>query len=100
MWNASELGLFKSKNLALCSADAVSSILRGAKHLKNSGSNKNTFIASDRTQEERAAYKKLVEKLKGMMNEDPGKYHYIRRGAIRSVQKSAGDQQITQTNRH
>ena len=73
----------------LCSADAVSSILRSAKHLKNSGNNKNTFIAPDRTQEERAAHKKLVEKMKGMVREEPEKYHYIRRGVIRSVQKSA-----------
>ena len=84
-----QVGKPRPIKVKLCSADAVSSILRGAKHLKNSGSNKNTFIAPDRTQEERAAHKKLVEKLKEMMNEDPGKYHYIRRGAIRSVQKSA-----------
>ena len=72
----------------LCSADAASSILRSAKDLKSSDRNKGTYIAPDRTPEERAAHKKLVEKMKEMMRTDPGNYHYIRKGAVRSVTKS------------
>jgi hypothetical protein len=79
----------------LCSADAVSNILRSAKHLKNSGNNKNTFIAPDRTQEERAAHKKLVERMKEMVSDEPDKYHYIRRGAIRSVNKSVATNELS-----
>ena len=82
-----QVGKPRPIKVKLCSADAVSSILRSAKHLKNSGNNKTTFIAPDRTQEERAAHKKLVERMKEMVSEEPDKYHYIRRGAIRSVNK-------------
>jgi len=84
----SRVGTVRPIKVKLCSADAVSSVLRSAKHLKDSGNNKKTFIAPDRTQEGRAVHKKLVERMKEMVSEEPDKYHYIRRGAIRSVQKS------------
>ena len=83
----SRIGNPRPIKVKLCSADAVSNILRSAKHLKNSGNNTNTFIAPDRTREERAAHKKLVERMKEMVSEEPDKYHYIRRGAIRSANK-------------
>ena len=83
----SRIGNPRPIKVKLCSADAVSNILRSAKHLKNSGNNTNTFIAPDRTREEQAAHKKLVERMKEMVSEEPDKYHYIRRGAIRSVNK-------------
>jgi hypothetical protein len=72
----------------LSSSDAVSSVLRNASALKNSATNKSTFLAPDRTLEERTAHKKLVEHMKRKMDEDSGSYHYIRRGLIMSVKKS------------
>lgn len=71
----------------LGSAEAVASILRNAKHLKNSTTNKNTFIGPDRTIEERDIHKKLVAKMKVMIGENADKYHYIRGGVIISVDK-------------
>ena len=72
----------------LFSADAASSILHSAKNLKSSDTNKHTYIAPDRTQEERTAHRKLVEKMKEMIRDDTDSYHYILNGAIRSVKKS------------
>ena len=91
----SRVGSVRPIKVKLFSADAVSSVLRSAKHLKNSDRNKNTFIAPDRTQTEQAAHKKLVERMKAMMTEEPDKYHYIRRGAIRSVHNSADDNELS-----
>ena len=72
----------------LSSSDAVSSVLRNASALKISATNKSTFLAPDRTLEERLAHKKLVEHMRRKMGEDSGSYHYIRRGLIMSVKKS------------
>jgi len=85
----SKLGKPRPIKVKLCSADAVFNILRSAKNLKGSSRNSGTYIAPDRTLEEQATHKKLVEKMKVMMNEDSSKYHYIRGGVIRSVQKTA-----------
>ena len=72
----------------LSSSDAVSSVLRNARALKKSATNKSTFLAPDRTLEERAAHKKLVEHMRLKMGDEPDSYHYIRGGLIRSVKKS------------
>ena len=59
----------------LPSSDAVLSILRNAKSLKNSNTNKATFIGPDRSKEERATHKKLVDKMREKMKEEPENYH-------------------------
>ena len=72
----------------LSSSDAVANILRNAKLLKNSVDNKATFIGPDRSREERAAHRSLVEKMKVKIKEEPDYYHYIERGMIISVKRS------------
>jgi hypothetical protein len=86
---ASGQGKPRPIKVKLSSVDAVFNVLRNAKLLKNSCSNKATYIGPDRSKEERADHNKLVAKMKTMMRNEPDKYHYIRRGAIRSVDKSA-----------
>jgi hypothetical protein len=72
----------------LTSVDAVASVLRNARALKNSAANKTTFLGPDRTPEERLAHKKLVDHMRHKMDEEPGSYHFIRGGLIRSVKKT------------
>ena len=82
-----ETGKSRPIKVKLTSIDAVSGILRNARNLKNSVSNRATFIGPDRSTEERAEHNKLVEKMKARMRDEPGKYHYIRRGVIISVKR-------------
>lgn len=83
-------GVGKSRpiKVKLASSDAVASVLRTAKDLKNSSRNKTTYVGPDRSKEERLAHKKLVEHMKQKMRDEPDMYHYIRRGIITSVRKS------------
>ena len=83
-----EVGKSRPIKVKLASSDAVASVLRTAKDLKNSSRNKTTFVGPDRSKEERLAHKKLVEHMKQKMKDEPGMYHYIRRGIITSVMKS------------
>ena len=76
----------------LTSSDAVAHILRKAKVLKSSEQNKTTFIAPDRTAEERNVNRILVEEIKTKMKTEPGLYHFIRGGQIVSVTKIASTQ--------
>ena len=71
----------------LTSSDAVFNVLRNAKLLKKSCNNKATFIGPDRSKEERAEHKKLVDKMRTKMGDEPDRYHFIRGGVIRSVKK-------------
>ena len=73
----------------LSSSDAVSHILRRAKALKTSERNKKTFLAPDRTVEEREVHRALVVRLKETLKTDKERYHFIRRGLIVSVTKTA-----------
>ena len=73
----------------LYSSDAVSHVLRKAKHLKSSEQNRSTFICPDRTKEERETHKNLVVKMKMKMKNEPKLYHYIKGGLIISVKKTA-----------
>jgi hypothetical protein len=82
-----EQGKSRPIKVRLTSFDTVANVLRNAKHLKNSSNNKATFIGPDRSKEERTEHKKLVDRMKSMMDDQPDKYHFIRRGVIRSVMK-------------
>jgi len=84
-----KIGKPRPIKVKLYSADAVFNILSSAKKLKSSSRNSGTYIAPDRTLEEQATHKKLVEKMKVLMTKDSSKYHYIKGGAIRSVLKTA-----------
>ena len=82
-----EQGKTRPIKVKLASCDAVFNVLRNAKCLKTSCRNKATYIGPDRSKEERAEHKKLVDKLKSLMRDDPEKYHFIRKGVITSVKK-------------
>ena len=71
----------------LSSSEAALHILRNAKNLKTSTSNSSTYLAQDRTNEERAKHKVLVAKVKEKMDTEPDMYHFIRGGAVVSVKK-------------
>ena len=82
-----EQGKSRPIKVRLTSFDTVANVLRNAKRLKNSANNQATFIGPDRSIEERAEHKKLVDRMKTMMDDQPEKYHFIRRVVIRSVMK-------------
>ena len=52
----SQSGKTRPIKVKLCSVDAVASIMHNAKHLKDSSTNKCTFIGLDRTIEERGRH--------------------------------------------
>jgi hypothetical protein len=71
----------------LSSSEAVSYVLRKAKLLKSSVKNQSTYITADRNQEERDLHKKLIERMKQKIDEEPDMYHYVKGGLITSVRK-------------
>ena len=77
---ASRQGKPRPIKVKLSSVDAVFNVLRNAKLLENSCSNKATYTGPDRSKKERIEHSKLVAKIKIMMKDDPEKYHYIRGG--------------------
>ena len=56
-------------------------MLKSAKNLKQSRLN-NIFIGLDKSPEERAERKRLVEEMKKKIAENPEKKYYIRRGEL------------------
>lgn len=71
----------------LSSSDAVFHVLRKAKDLKSSDTNRSTYIGPDRTKEEREAHKHLVGQLKTKIKKESEMYHYIKGGRIISKAK-------------
>jgi hypothetical protein len=79
----------------LSSAEAAFHVLSKSKLLKSSEENGSTYIVADRTQEERDAFKKLIDQMRVRMNQQPTLYHFIKDGQIKSVPRRAGnDSQI------
>ena len=70
------------------SPEAAAEILKESKRLKEIREYSRVFISPDRTPEERAARRKLVEALKKKVQEQPDKHHYIRNGTVCSTDKS------------
>ena len=68
-------------------ADTARRLLSNAKHLKNTMDYRRCYIAPDRTKEERDARKKLVDEMKGLIETEPTKYHYIRNNKVCSVNR-------------
>ena len=69
----------------LPSSAVVTQLLKKARNLRQSEKHKSVFISPDKTPEERATQRKLVEEMKKKAMEEPEKRHFIRRGAICSV---------------
>ena len=70
---------------ALRSSDMVKQILSKAKQLRTKESYSSIYISSDRTVEERRAFKKLWEQLQIKRKTDPDKVHYIKNNKIVSA---------------
>ena len=90
------LGAFKKGScrpikVTLASADSVKQVLSKAKTLKTVSDDlsqwRNVYLAPDRSREERLIHKKLVADMKQLITTEPSKHHFIRGGAIISVQR-------------
>ena len=69
------------KVILQCSSTARN-ILFQARKLRSSSRFKSVFVRPDRTLEERASHKLLIEELKRRREADPGKKHYIKGGSV------------------
>ena len=69
------------------SRESATSVLAGAKELRQVVELKNVFISPDRSPEERAKRRDLVAKLKEKIHSEPGMYHFIQNGKLVSAQK-------------
>jgi hypothetical protein len=73
--------------VTLTSATTVYQILKNARNLKTSDSYQSVFISPDRSPDQRAKHKELVQQLKTLSNSEKHKRHFIRDGAVHSVDK-------------
>ena len=69
------------------SATTVYQILKNAKNLKTSDSFQSVFISPDRSPDQRAKHRELVQQLRTLANSEKHKKHFIRDGAVQSVDK-------------
>ena len=74
--------------------DAVREVLPGAKMWKGHTKLGCIFISPDRSLEERAAHKQLIDELKRMRKQVPGMYFFIKRGTV-CCEKRANKQMVT-----
>ena len=90
------LGAFKQASsrpikVTLGSADSVKQVLSKAKALKTVSDDfkqwRNVYLAPDRSREERLIHKKLVSNMKHLIATEPTKHHFIKGGAIMSVER-------------
>ena len=73
--------------VTLGSPEAVKFVLSKANKLRYVEEWEDTYLAPDRSKEERVAHRKLVAELKQRINEDSDKYHCIRNGKVISVDR-------------
>ena len=84
---ASRIGLIKdSKAATVSSLTIVQQILSKARSLRNSEHYKKVFISADRSTEQRAKQRELVQELKRRRTEEPDKRFYIRSGKLCSAE--------------
>ena len=74
--------------VSLSSASTVYTILSQARKLRQSEKFSKVFIRPDRSEEERARDRLLVQELIKKREKEPGKLHYIRAGTIHSRDKT------------
>ena len=68
----------------------MTQILTKASNLRNFDQYKQVFISPDRTPEQRAARRELIEQLKLKRTNEPNSRHYIKGGQILSADKIVG----------
>ena len=76
--------------ICLSSSSTTAQVFVLARKLRNSDKFRTVFIRPDRTPDERAAHKLLVEELKRKREADSSKHHFIRRGKVCTSDKSSG----------
>jgi hypothetical protein len=69
------------------SRESATSVLVGAKGLKQVDNLKNVFISPDRSPEERAKRRELISQLKEKIKKEPELYHFIQNGKLLSAEK-------------
>ena len=77
-----ERGDFRPLKVKITDAGAARQLLSKAKGLKSIEKYKNIYIAPDRTKEERIARKKLVDEMKKLIKNEPGKRYYIKNDQV------------------
>ena len=80
-------GTDRAVKVSLESREIATSVLVGAKRLREVADLKNVFVSPDRSPEERAKRRQLVDQLKEKINQEPGMYHYIQSGKLQSAPK-------------
>ena len=73
--------------VTLGSPEVVKFALSKANKLRYIEEWEDTFLAPDRSKEERVAHRKLVAELKQRISEDADKYHCIRNGTVISIDR-------------
>ena len=75
--------------LSLSNSDHVAQVLRNANKLHTKKGYGSIYIRPDRTEEERKAYKELLELLKQKRKSEPNRTHYIRYNRIVSSETNS-----------
>jgi hypothetical protein len=71
--------------VTLRNATTVQHLLAKSRQLRDSDKFKTVFLSPDRTAEQRAEHRELVQQLKDKVNEEPLRYHYIKGGQLYST---------------
>ena len=93
-FNAAHFGRIEGKRPVRVTVDkteTVFEVLKVAKNLKQDQNFNNVFIGLDKSPEERAERRKLVQELKKKIADYPNKKFFIRRGEICCTEESTGD---------
>ena len=80
-------GTKRAVKVTFGSRESATSVLVGAKGLKQVDNLKNVFISPDRSPEERAKRRELISQLKEKIKKEPGLYHFIQNGKLLSAEK-------------
>ena len=82
-------GKTRSIKVRLGNAETVRLLLSRAHRLRKFNMYKNVYLSPDRTKKDQAAHSSLVREIKELITKEPKKYHFIRDGKIRSVDKAS-----------
>ena len=88
-------GQIRPVKVTFTSAAAVQQILAKSRNLRRTEKFKEVFLSPDRTLEQRAEHRELVAQLKKKAEEEPQRYHFIKKGQICSTDKSDSKTQIS-----
>jgi len=75
--------------VTLRNATTVQHLLAKSRQLRDSDKFKAVFLSPDRTAEQRAEHRELVQQLRDKVNEEPLRYHYIKGGQLHSTDSKA-----------